>query len=74
MAKRRDDPAAFRDLMTYQWIRVVLAFSAGLILLGLCRRADRLDPFSDSFAGQAALDELARSLSEEQEKRRRPLK
>ncbi|MES2569019.1 MAG: hypothetical protein V4710_03070 [Verrucomicrobiota bacterium] len=74
VVKQAEDPQGFRDLMLYQWVRAPLALCAGLFILGLCRRADRIDPFSPDFAGNQALDELNRTLTEEQAKRHRPLK
>ena len=69
-----DDPAQFRNLMAYEWFRGPLFLAGGFIILGLCRRADRLDPFSPDFAGSSSLDDLNRTLREEEEKRRRLLR
>ena len=73
VVNRSEDPKGFRNLMLYQWVRAPLALCAGLFILGLCNRADRTDPFSPDFAGNQALDELNRTLTEEQAKRHRPL-
>ena len=73
VVKRAEDPEEFRNLMQYQWLRAPLILCAGFIILGICRRADRLDPFAPDFAGNSALDELDQTLTEQQEKRRRPL-
>jgi hypothetical protein len=43
---RAIDPVQFRNLMIYQWLCAGIVFSIGIIGLGMCRRADRLDPFS----------------------------
>lgn len=72
--KRAEDPEQFRNLMAYQGVRGTLFLMGGFISLGICRRADRCDPFSPDFAGKPALDDLNRSLTEEDEKRHRPLK
>lgn len=72
-AKFSEDPQGFHNLMLYQWIRASLVLGSGFILIGFCRRADRLDPFSPDFAGDADLDELDRTLTNEREKRRRPI-
>jgi hypothetical protein len=69
-----DDPEQFRNLMTYQWVRGPLFLVGGFIILGFCRRADRLDPFSPDFAGSDALDDLNRTLTEEEQRRHRPIK
>ena len=59
--------------MTYQWYRGPLFIFGGFIILGLCRRADRTDPFSPDFAGSDALDNLNRALTEEEKRRQRPI-
>ena len=61
---RDKDPAQFRSLMAYQWFRGSMTLMAGLIILGICRRADRLDPLSPDFAGSDALDELDKAVTE----------
>ena len=71
---RADDPNQFRNLMAYQWLRGPLALFGGFIILGFCRRADRLDPFSPDFVGSASLDDLNRTLTNEEQRRHRPLK
>ena len=71
---RAENPKGFRSLMVYQWVRAPLILCAGLFILGLCRRADRTDPFSPDFAGNEALDDLNRTLTEEQDRRKRPPK
>ncbi len=45
-ASRVEKPAEFHNLMAYQWTRGTLVLLAGLIIHGICRREDRLDPFS----------------------------
>jgi len=72
--KKADKPEEFRNLMIYQWLRDSLVVSAGFIILGMCRRADSLDPFSPDFAGKSEIDDLERTLDEEEQKRHRPLK
>jgi hypothetical protein len=37
--------------MAYQWTRGSLPLLAGFIILGICRRTDRFDPFSPDLAG-----------------------
>lgn len=71
--KKADKNSLFQNLMIYQWGRGFLFFSGGLIILGICRRSDCQDPFSPNFSGSPAIDELNRSLTEEEEKRKRPL-
>src|SRR5271168_4368217 len=56
--KKADNPKQYRDLMTYEWLDVIGALGAGIILLCMCRRADKLDPLSPDFAGNPELDEL----------------
>ena len=73
-AKKVDDPTQFHNLMTYEWIRASLLLGAGIILLTMCRSADKTDPFSPRFAGKRELDELGEELNREKEKRQRPLK
>lgn len=73
-ARRDESLQTFRNLMLYQWMRGPLALIAGFTILGLCRRADKADPFSPTFIGDAALDELNRTLTNEQERRRRPIR
>jgi hypothetical protein len=72
--KRADDPEGFRSLMFYQWSQGPAVLLAGFWILGLSRRANRVDPFSPDFAGNQALDDLNRTLTEEQAKRHRPLR
>ena len=48
---RADDPDQFRNLMAYQWLRGPLVFFGGFIILGFCRRASRIDPFSPDATG-----------------------
>lgn len=45
-ASRAEKPAEFHNLMAYQWTRGTLVLLAGLIIHGICRREDHLDPFS----------------------------
>jgi hypothetical protein len=71
---KADDPEQFRNLMVYQWWRGVVVLIAGMVILGIVRRADRLDPFSPDFRGSNALDELDQSLKEQERRHRRPFK
>lgn len=57
VASRADKPMEFRSLMGYQWTRGSLALLAGLIILDICRRADRLDPFSPDLPHSDPLDD-----------------
>ena len=66
--KRDENPRDFRSLMTYKWIRAPLFLCAGLLLLGFCHRADRLDPFSPDFATNAKNDALDKTPTDEKEK------
>ena len=71
---KAENPKQFRNLMIYEWLRGPIFICGALVILGICRRADRLDPFSPDFAGNAALDDFQRQLTAEQEKQRRPLR
>jgi hypothetical protein len=73
-AAKVDNPERFRELMTYQWVFALFPVGVGAFLLGMIRRADRLDPFSRNFVGLKSLEDLQRTLAEEGEKRRRPLR
>jgi len=70
---RDENPEKFRNLMTFQWYRGPIFAFGGFIILGICRRADRHDPFSPDFAGSKALDDLNSALDEEEKRRHRPL-
>ena len=70
---RAEDPKQFRNLMAYQWLRGPILLLGGIFILNICRRADRLDPFSPNFAGSDALDDLNRTLTEEEKRHHRPL-
>ena len=72
IVKKADNPQEFRNLMTYQWLRDLLLLGTGIIVLGICRRADRLDPLSSTFAGKTEVDELGQILDREEDKRHRP--
>ncbi len=71
VVRKADNPQQFRNLMSYQWLRGALVMGAGMVLLRLCRGADRLDPYSPDFAGMKEVDELGRTLDEENERHRR---
>jgi hypothetical protein len=72
--KKLDNFAQFRNLMTYEWLEAFAALAAGIILLRICRRADKLDPLSPDFAGNPESDELEKELDHESEPRKRPIK
>ncbi len=57
-ADRDTHPKEFDALMKFQWLRVGGLFLVGIITLSIVRRQDRLDPFSENFAGSDAIDEL----------------
>jgi len=73
-ATRAEDPKRFRELMTYEWVAASIYTLAGLVMLGICRRIDRLDPLDPEFRGTDALDDLDRTLDKEERQRRRPIK
>lgn len=50
---RAEDPAQYRNVMIYQWLRSSLCAVAGLMILRICRRADRFDMTSPGFAADA---------------------
>ncbi len=70
--KRSEHPDDFHNIMIYQWSRALVALCGGFIILGICRRADRRDPFSPDFSGASALDECEHTLDAELEKKHRP--
>lgn len=72
--KQEEDPQNFKNLMFYEWARGPLMLCAGSIILGIWRHADRIDPFSRNFAGNARIDELSAALTKEEERRHRPLR
>jgi hypothetical protein len=69
---RAEKPEEFQNAMKYQWLRAFAPIFLGAVGVHLCRRADRLDPFSPNFAGNAELDELGRELDQERERRSDP--
>ena len=71
---RSEHPTDFHNLMIYQWSRAALVLCGGLIILGICRRADRCDPFSPDFSGGRALDDCERTLDNEIRKKHSPLR
>jgi hypothetical protein len=71
---RAVEPEQFRALMSYQWSRAAIFIIGGLVVLGICRRADRLDLLSADFAGSDAISDLEGALREEEQKRKRPIK
>jgi len=56
--------------MSYQWFRGALLIVSGFSILGICKRADRLDPSSPDFAGSDAINALDGTLTEEEQKRK----
>lgn len=74
VAKQTENPEEFRNLMTYEWLESGLTVLAGVVILAFVRRADTLDPLSDRFSGSDAIDELERTLKQEEERRRGSLK
>lgn len=69
VADRQTKPEEYQRLMNYQWARAGISGLAGLILLYLARRKERLDPFSPSFQGNAAVDELGAYLDKQTPKK-----
>jgi hypothetical protein len=74
VASRADAPELFAGLMAYQWMRASLAVCAGLVILGMCRRLGRCDPFSPTFTGRDVLDECEHKLDAELRKKHSPLR
>jgi hypothetical protein len=68
-AKKAEQPDTFQRIVAYEWLRGSLIVCAGLFILWRCDAADRSDPFSPKFRGNAELDELGRKLDEEKRKR-----
>ena len=66
---KSEKPDEFRGLIAYEWIRAFLTLGTGALILGVWRGADQLDPFSPRFVGSADLQELERSLDEQQKRR-----
>jgi uncharacterized membrane protein AbrB (regulator of aidB expression) len=69
IAKKAEHPQDFQRIMAYQWLRGSIIVYTGLFLLRRCRRAEQMDPFFPEFAGKTEVDELERTLDEEQRKR-----
>jgi len=65
VAERTSAPEQYRNMMTYQWFCAPLPALAGLFLLFVIRKQDRLDPLSKDFQGAAAIDELSEYLDSE---------
>lgn len=59
---RAEDPAQYRNVMIYQWLRSSLCAIAGLVIIRICRRAERFDITSPDFAGDASVDEGDRAV------------
>ena len=74
LVQRTEDPQRFRSLMLSEWLRASIFVCAGFVILGIYRRADRLDPFSPDFTSNSALDELDQTLTDEQRKQRKPIR
>ena len=73
-ASRKEDPKRFRELMAYEWATATIILFAGFVMLGICRRIDHLDPLTPEFRGTDALDDLERTLDNEERRRHRPIK
>ena len=72
VVNRVDDPEKFRHAMVYQWMFASAPLLLSVVLFGLIRRQDRLDPMSPNFAGNKALDELGEELDRERQRRKGP--
>ena len=70
--RAREAPQQFRQAMTRHWLLSLLPLCAGLWLLAWLRRMDRLDPLSPSFQGTDALDDLDRTMRDQQQQRNNP--
>jgi hypothetical protein len=68
--RREIDPKAFRALMNYQWIESTMPVLIGIVILGLLRRQEKLEPFSVDFAGTSAIDDLEKTLNEKEHRDR----
>lgn len=70
VVNRQEDEQKFRGLMAYEWGRACVLTLAGFIVLGFCGRSGSEDPFAPNFGGKASHDELDRTLSDEDARRR----
>lgn len=68
---RQSNPDLFRRATSHKWIMGAMWLGAGLIIQGIHRWANRMDPFSEDYAGTASLRELEQKLDEELEDRNR---
>lgn len=50
---RPENPEKFRDVMAVEWWNCLPFLLCGFIISGICRWADRMDPFSPEFAAGA---------------------
>jgi hypothetical protein len=71
VVKREDDPEYFRKAMTYVWYQAGGTFLLGALILAMLRRQDETDPFSEHFGGKETIDELERTLDEEEQRRKK---
>jgi hypothetical protein len=74
VVNKDEDLKHFRGVMIYQWTLGALLVCVGSSIVRFCRHSDCTNPFSSRFAGNAALDELNRVLTKEEERRHRPLR
>ena len=73
-ATRAENPKRFRELMSWEWAEATICLLGGLVVLGIYRRLDRLDPLDPEFRATDALDDLDRNLDKEARQRHRPIK
>lgn len=71
-ATRAENPKRFRELMSWEWGAATICLLSGLVILGIYRRIDQLDPLDPEFRGTDALNDLDRTLNKETRQRRRP--
>lgn len=69
---RQSNPDLFRRETSRQWIQGAMWLGAGLIIRGIHRWANRIDPFSADYAGTESLDNLEQTLDKQLEDRNRP--
>ena len=70
--RRIDNPDHFEKAMMYQWARAGVCLAGGLIVLGMYRRADRLDPFGRDMDTSRSMQDLERTLDAKMKWYRRP--
>jgi hypothetical protein len=74
VVNKDEHPKHLHGVIIYQCALGALLACAGTIIVRFCRHSDCTDPFSSRFAGNAALDELNRVLTKEEERRHHPLR